>query len=409
RYDDWGALFFDANGDGRPDLYVASGGYHLAPTSPLLQDRLYVNAGGGRYARDTLALPAMLGSTAAVRAGDFNGDGRLDLFVGGRLTPRDYPHPARSYILRNDGGRFTDVTAEVAPELAGPVGMITDAVWIDFDGDRRLDLVTAGEWMPITFYRNDGHRFVNVTTATRLPPTRGWWYSLAVGDFDGDGRPDLVAGNLGLNAGLSTSKESPLGIYAGDFTGNRTTSVVLTQKVNGVEHSLGGMVPLGREIYTLSLRYPTYGSFADAPLRQLFGVSQLESALHYETDTFASVYLHNDGQGAFSLSPLPNLAQIAPIRSIVVEDVDRDGHLDLVVAGNLYEFEPNTVRADAGNGLWLRGDGLGHFAPVRPVESGFLAPKNVSGLARIRTASGESFIIANTGDTLQTFALRVAR
>ena len=408
-YDDWGALFFDANGDGRPDLYVASGGYHLAPTSSLLQDRLYRNLGDGRFVRDTLALPPMLTSTATVRAGDFNGDGRIDLFVGGRLTPRDYPNPARSYILRNDGGRFTDVTGEVAPELARPVGMITDAVWIDFDGDRHLDLVTTGEWMPITFYRNDGRRFVDVTSATHLPPTRGWWYSLASGDFDGDGRPDLVAGNLGLNAGFATSKESPLGVYAGDFTNNRTTSVVMTQKVNGVEHSLGGMVPLGREIYTLSLRYPTYGSFADAPLRQLFGASQLDKALHYEVDTFASVYLHNDGKGAFSLSPLPKLAQIAPIRSLLVEDVDRDSHLDLIVAGNQYEFEPNTPRADAGNGLWLRGDGRGHFTPVPPVESGFLAPKNVSGLARIKTARGQALLVANTGDTLQTFALGAAR
>jgi hypothetical protein len=287
--------------------------------------------------------------------------------------------------------------------------MITDAAWLDVDGDGRLDLVTVGEWMPITFYRNDGRRLADVTSATRLPATRGWWYSLGVGDFDGDGRPDLVAGNLGLNAGFATSKESPLGIYAGDFTGNRTTGVVLTQKVNGVEQSLGGMVPLGREIYTLSLRYPTYGSFADAPLRQLFGASQLDKALHYETDTFASVYLHNEGQGAFSLSPLPKLAQISPIRSIVVEDVDRDGHPDLIVAGNQYEFEPNTLRADAGNGLWLRGDGRGHFTPVPPIESGLLAPKNVSGLARIGTASGYSLLIANTGDTLQTFAWRAAR
>jgi len=134
-YDDWGALFFDANGDGLLDLYVASGGYQLAPNSPLLQDRLYINQGGGRFKRDTQALPTMLTSTATVRAGDFNGDGRPDLFVGGRLTPRNYPYPARSYVLRNDGGHFTDVTEEVAPELVHPGGMITDAVWIDFDGD----------------------------------------------------------------------------------------------------------------------------------------------------------------------------------------------------------------------------------------------------------------------------------
>lgn len=406
-YDDWGAEFFDANGDGRLDLYVTSGGYQLAPTSSLLQDRLYINqGGGGRFARDAAALPSMLTSTAAVRAGDFNGDGRPDLFVGGRLTPRNYPYPTRSYILRNDGQRFTDVTEEFAPELVRPGGMITDAVWIDFDGDGRLDLVTAGEWMPIQFYRNDGKRLLNVTQSTQLPPLRGWWYSLAAGDFDNDGHPDLVAGNLGLNYAYKTSKESKFGVYANRFTGNRTTDVVLTHEVGGKEYPLAGMVPLGREIYTTSVRFPTYGSFAQASIPQLFSATQLRQSLHYEADTFASVYLHNDGGGTFSSSALPNLAQIAPIKAIIARDLDGDGHLDLLVAGNLYDVEPNTPRADAGNGLWLRGDGRGHFIPVPASESGFLAPLNVAGLALINTPTGKAVLVANTGDSLQAFTIR---
>jgi len=405
-YDDWGALFFDANGDGLLDLYVASGGYQLAPNSPLLQDRLYINQGGGRFKRDAQALPTMLTSTATVRAGDFNGDGRQDLFVGGRLTPRNYPYPARSYILRNDGGHFTDVTEEVAPELVHPGGMITDAVWIDFDGDGRLDLVTAGEWMPIQFYRNDGKRLRDVTQSTRLPPMRGWWYSLAVGDFDNDGRPDLIAGNLGLNYTYTTSKESRFGIYANSFTGNQTTDIVLTQEMNGTEYPLAGLAQLGEAIYTLGLRFPTYGSFAEASVRQLFSPGQLQQAVHYQTDTFASLYLHNDGGGTFSASPLPNLAQIAPIKGIIAHDVDGDGHLDLIVGGNLYDAEPNTPRADAGNGLWLKGDGKGHFTPVPPRQSGFLAPLNVSGLTLITTPSGKAVIVANSGDSLQAFSIR---
>ena len=406
QYEDWGATFFDANGDGLPDLYVASGGYQLAPGSPLLQDRLYINKGGGKFMRDTRALPTMLTSKATVRVGDFNGDGRPDLFVGGRVTPRSYPYPTRSYVLRNDGDHFTDVTEEVAPELSHPGGMITDAAWIDFDGDGRLDLVTVGEWMPIQFYRNDGKRFRNVTESTHLPPMRGWWYSLAVGDFDHDGRPDLIVGNLGLNYTYTTSKESRFGIYAGDFTGNRTTEIVLTQELKGTEYPLFGMVPLGREIYQLASQFPTYGSFADASVRQLFSPAQLQRAVHYQTDTFASVYLHNDGGGTFSASALPNLAQIAPIKSIIARDVDGDGNIDLIVAGNLYDAEPNTPRADAGNGLWLKGDGHGHFKPVPPSESGFLAPLNVAGLALIKTPTGNAVLIANTGDSLQAFAIR---
>jgi hypothetical protein len=405
-YDDWSAVFFDANGDGLPDLYVASGGYQLSPTSPLLQDRLYINKGGGKFVKDPTALPPMLTSKGVVRVGDFNGDGRPDLFVGGRLTPRGYPAPTRSYVLRNDGGHFTDVTEQVAPELVNPGGMITDAVWVDFDGDGRLDLVTAGEWMPLHFYHNDGQRLRDVTASTHLPPLRGWWYSLAAADVDHDGRPDLIAGNLGLNYSYTTSKDSLFGVYAGDFTGSRKMDIVLTQQIDGTEYPIAGYSPLGREIYTLGIKYPTYGSFADASIRQLFTPAQLADALHYQVDTFASMYLHNDGNGRFSATRLPNRAQIAPIRSIIARDIDGDGKLDLVVAGNQFDAEPNTPRADAGNGLWLRGDGKGHFTPVSSRESGFLAPLDVSGLALIRTAAGYSILVANTGDSLQTFAIQ---
>jgi enediyne biosynthesis protein E4 len=404
-YEDWGALLFDANGDSLVDLYVASGGYQLAPGSPLLQDRLYINQGGGKFARDARAMPAMLTSTAAVRAGDFTGDGRPDLFVGGRLTPRSYPSPTRSYLLRNEGGRFVDVTEDVAPELVNPGGMITDAVWIDFDGDGRLDLVTAGEWMPLQFYRNEGGRFRNVTRSTGLPPSRGWWFSLATGDFDKDGRPDLVAGNLGLNYSYKTSRDSTFGVYASDFTGNRTTDVILTQQLDGKEQTLGGMVPLGRELYQLALRYPTYASFAQASVTDIFNANQLKRAVHFQTDTFASVYLHNEGGGKFTMSALPSLAQIAPIKGIVAHDVDGDTNLDLIVAGNLYDAEANTPPADAGHGLWLRGDGQGHFRPVPPVESGLLAPKNVAGLALLDTPAGKTVLVANTGDSLQAFVI----
>jgi hypothetical protein len=412
-YEDWGALFFDANGDGRPDLYVASGGYQLAPSSPKLQDRLYMNQGQGRFTRAPQALPTMITSTATVRAGDFDGDGRLDLFVGGRLMPRSYPFPTRSYLLRNepspDGSgqpHFTDVTAQMAPELVQPGGMITDAAWVDYDGDGRLDLVTAGEWMPIRFLHNEGPRLRDATAQMQLPPMRGWWSRLAVADFDHDGHPDIVAGNLGLNYTYTTSRDSTFGVYAADFTGRGTTDVVLTRKTGQIEVPLAGMAPLGHEVYTTALKFPTYGSFADATMEQLFGAAPLQKALHYQADTFASVVLRNDGKGGFSVSPLPMMAQIAPIRAIVVRDVDGDGNLDLIVAGNLYDAEPNTPRADAGNGLWLKGDGRGHFIPVSPRESGFLAPLNVTGMVLYGTSTGVGMVIANAGDSLQAYTLR---
>ncbi|HEV8382623.1 MAG TPA: VCBS repeat-containing protein [Gemmatimonadales bacterium] len=404
-YEDWGAVFFDANGDGRPDLDVASCGYQHTPVSRLLQDRLYINQGGGRFARDSQALPAMLTCTASVAAGDFNSDGRLDLFVGGRLTPRSYPYPARSYLLRNDGGHFTDVTSELAPELAQPSGMVTAAVWVDYDGDGRLDLVTAGEWMPLQVFKNEGNRFRNVSASVGMGGTRGWWWSLAAADFNHDGRPDLVAGNVGLNFMYTTSPQSPFGVYAGDFTGEQGTDIVLTQQTAGKEYPFFGRARLGPPIYPIALRFPRYSTFAAATVDQLFGTARLQRALHYQTDTFASIYLQNNGDGTFTRTPLPNLAQISPIRGILAHDVDGDGNLDLIIAGNLFDTEPNTTPPDAGNGLWLRGDGHGHFTPVTPFASGFLATRDVSGLALMKTPAGSAVLVANTGDSLQAFTL----
>ncbi len=402
--DDWGALFFDANGDGRPDLYLASGGYRIPAPHDLYQDRLYINQGQGRFVRDPTALPPMLTPKAAVVACDFTGDGKPDLFVGGRLTPRRYPFPTRSYILRNDGGRFTDVTREMAPDLLQPGGMVTAAVCLDFDGDGRKDLVTAGEWMPIQFYRNDGAHLRNVTSTMRLPPLRGWWNALAAGDFDHAGRMDLVAGNLGLNSGYTTGRDSSFGVYAADFGEHGVTDVILTQTLDGTEYPYYGLALLGGAISQLAVRYPTFEAFANASVQQIFG-PRLQSALHYQADTFTSMWLHADASGGFTPRPLPPLAQISPIRCILADDVDGDGNLDLIVAGNLYETEPNTARADAGKGLWLRGDGRGHFTPVPASQSGFLAPLDVRSCALIHTPTGKAVVVANNDGPVQLFAL----
>ncbi|HET7189252.1 MAG TPA: VCBS repeat-containing protein, partial [Gemmatimonadaceae bacterium] len=203
----------------------------------------------------------------------------------------------------------------------------------------------------------------------------------------------------------TTSRDSAFGVYAGDFTGNGATDIVLTQTIAGTEYPIAGMAPLGRELYTLALKFPTYGTFADATMEQLFGAARLQKALHYQADTFASAFLHNDGKGGFTMASLPTAAQIAPIKGMLAHDVDGDGHLDLIVAGNLYDTEPNTPRADAGNGLWLRGDGRGHFTPVSPRESGFLAPLNASGLALVKMRTGVGVLVANAGDSLQAFVV----
>jgi hypothetical protein len=260
--------------------------------------------------------------------------------------------------------------------------------------------------MPVEFYRNDGTRLGNVTQSTGLPPMRGWWFSLAVGDFDRDGRQDLVAGNLGLNYAYATSAASKFGIYAGDFTGERKTEVVLTQQLDGKEYPHAGIAQLADAMYTLGIRFPTFGSFANTTMAEAFGEAALKRALHYQADTFASMYLHNDGGGKFTAAVLPNLGQIAPIKAMLAQDVDGDGNLDLIIAGNMYDAEPNTPRADAGNGLWLKGDGRGHFVPVPPWQSGLVAPADATGLAIVKMAGGRALVVANSGDSLQVFMLR---
>lgn len=402
EFEDTSALFFDANGDGLLDLYVTSGGYHLSPASQLLQDRLYINHGDGRFIRDNRALPQMITSTATVKAGDFTGDGQLDLFVGGRFTPRNYPAPVRSYLLRNDGGVFTDITDEVAPEFLDG-GMITDATWIDYNDDGKLDLVTVGEWLPIQFYENNGNQLQNNTDLMGLPPTRGWWFSIEKADLNNNGKEDLIVGNLGLNFSYTTSEESKFGMYAADFSGNRITDLIFTKEIEGVEYPFHSFAKIGREISSLTFQFKTFESFAGTPIRQVFTSNSINAALHFQTDTFASVILENEGNGNFSLKELPVMAQISPVNSILTHDFDGDGHLDLLLAGNLYHTEPTIPRADAGNGLLLKGDGQGHLKSVPIMESGFYAPLDVKNLALIKTATGFMVLVANNSDSLQVY------
>jgi hypothetical protein len=226
-----------------------------------------------------------------------------------------------------------------------------------------------------------------------------------VGDFNHDGRPDLVAGNLGLNFMYRTSPESRFGAYAGDFTGDRGTDIVLTQEIGGTEYPFFSLAKLGPTIYPLTMLFHSYAQFSTASIPRMFSPKQLQQAIHYQADTFASLYLQNDG-GGFTASPLPTMAQISPIRGIIPFDVDGDGNLDLLVAGNLHDTEANTPPADAGNGLWLKGDGRGHFTAVLPATSGFWAPGNVTGLALVNTPAGKVVLVANNGDSLQTLAVK---
>lgn len=401
-FEDTFAVFFDANNNGHLDLYVASGGYHLSPGSSMLQDRLYINMGDGRFLKDENILPRMLTSTSVVKPYDYTGNGRMDLFVGGGFIPGNYPEPARSYLLRNENGRFVDVTNQLAPELREP-GMITDAIWMDFSGNGRTDLVTAGVWLPIQFYENTGDGFSNVTDRMGLPPSRGWWFSLNMGDLNGNGHLDLIAGNLGLNHTFQTSEEKKFGVIAADFSKNMTTDIIFTIEQDGVKAPFFSLAHLSRGIPQLMDRYPGFKAFAQASLHEIFPRDELNDALSYQADTFSNMILFNNGNGSFRMQPMPEEAQVSPIKSIIIEDIDGDGNPDILVAGNLHKTHPDIPRMDAGNGIWLKNDGSGNFHPVSPNQSGFIASLDVRDLAIIQTAKGKALLVANNSGPLQVY------
>jgi hypothetical protein len=408
--EDVGAVFFDANGDGRPDLYVVSGGNEFSEGAAALQDRLYLNDGRGHFKAALGAVPSEFNSGSRVVAADYDGDGAIDLFVGGRVVPGHYGIDPTSMLLHNDGrGHFTDVTAKLAPELAH-VGMVTDAVWRDVDRDGRLDLVVVGEWMPITVFRNMGGGKLARMAVRGLEKSNGWWNRIVATDVDGDGRVDFVVGNLGLNGRLHASPTEPATMYVKDFDGNGFAEQIISMYNGGVSYPLPLRDDLIKAIPSLKARYLNYKDYARQTITDIFPPKDLADALLKTVYTFATSVAHNNGDGSFTLTPLPDAAQLAPVYGILATDADRDGKPDLLLAGNFDGFKPEIGRMSASYGLMLRGDGKGGYTPLRALESGLVVPGQTRDIQRVRTADGELIVVARNNDRPLVFrAARPAR
>ncbi len=387
-HEDTDALFFDADRDDDLDLYVVSGGNEFPAGDEYYQDRLYFNDGEGHFYKSADALPALKSSGGVVRAGDFDGDGDLDLFIGGRQLPGQYPRSGRSYLLENVNGKFKDVTADHSKELEYP-GMVTDALWSDYDGDGIKDLILVGEWMPVVIFRNNMGKLTKSGGDSTLDNSNGWWFSIAEGDVNRDGRMDYILGNLGENYQYKAIPDAPFSLFSNDFDNNGSLDIVLGYYENDTLYPVHNRENTLMQIPGLGNRFKDYNSFGLATLEEIYGADNLKASDLLEVKTFSNSILINSGTG-FKLVKLPQFAQISPVFGIIYEDFDEDGLDDLIIAGNLYNTEMETPRNDAGKGLFLKGDGKGEFQVIRGYDSGLFIPGDVKKLKALQLGEGPS-------------------
>ncbi len=402
--EDVAAAFFDADKDGDMDLYVASGGIEVSEGDPTLQDRLYLNDGKGHFTKNTNALPQLFSVKSCVKPADIDGDGDLDLFIGGRVVPGKYPAPARSYLLINDGkGVFTEEITQRAPELK-EAGLITDAVWIDMNQDKQPDLVVSGEWMPVSVFINDKGSFRNSTATYNAAQLTGWWSKLDTADLDGDGDADLIAGNTGTNTQFKVSEKEPMTLTWKDFDGNGSIDPILCYFIKGISYPAASRDDLTEQLPLLKKKYLEYKEYADARLEDIFTSEQLKDAQTLKAGTMQSGYYENQGTKGLVWHALPAEAQQAPIHGIAVADFNKDGKADILLAGNNTWSRIKFGRYTANHGVLLAGDGKGNFTYVPQYQSGLKLRGNVRSMVLLPVA-GKPAVLAGFNDA-QTVLIR---
>lgn len=399
-YEDVSATFFDADNDGDQDLYVVSGSYEFDSNSQLLQDRLYVNEGDSNFNRSESKLPPIYTAGSVVKASDFDQDGDIDLFIGSRVIPGKYPYAPTSYLLINKDGSFIDKTEDLAPDLKN-IGMVTSAEWNDIDSDNDLDLVVTGEWMGIEVFSNDKGILSRKEMYNDLSSTKGWWNKILVVDIDKDGDKDIIAGNLGLNFKHKASKEKPFHVYTNDFDNNGTEDIMLVKYYKSKQVPVRGKHCTAEQIPYLKERIKTYNDFANSDIQEILGET-FQSAIHYQATEFRSGIFVNNNVG-FEFTPFPSEVQMSPINSILYEDFDGDQIKDLLMAGNNYHTEVETTRADAGIGVYLKGNSKKEFKPVKNVETGFYADKDVRNMLLITSRKKKKVIVINNNSKHQLY------
>lgn len=396
-YEDSDAVFFDADGDNDLDLFVTSGSNEEPFGAEVYQPRLYINDGKANFTRSK-NIPDIRTSAGCVVAFDVDGDKDLDLIIGGKVTPGAYPTIPESYILINDKGIFRDGTAQIAPDFKN-IGMVYSIVVGDLDGDKQAEIVIAGEWMPITVFKKKANSYFNATKDFGLENTNGWWNTVVLLDADNDGDLDIVGGNLGLNTRIKASKDKPVVIYAKDFDGNGSIDPIMAFSYNNEYRPYVQRDNLSKQVRSIKNKFPRYKAYSNANMKDLFG-SDLEKAQKYEAYCMASSYFENQ-KGKFKRSDLPIYAQFSPVKCIIVNDFNKDGFQDLLLAGNDSGAETETGVYDACSGLILQGDGKGHFKSVISKESGIWFDKEARDMALIKLGDKNEIICTNNNGPVQ--------
>lgn len=402
--EDLGAAFFDVDNDGDQDLYVVSGGNEYDKGDNNYKDRLYINDGKGVFRKDN-SFQSNSVSGSSITVADYDSDGDIDVFVGGRQIPGFYGYDASSTLYINTGGKLKIDTTTT--ELFENLGMVTDAIWTDYDQDNDLDLFVVGEWMPLTIFQNEGGVLSKYDSNEGLINSNGWWNKITAADIDGDGDEDYIAGNLGLNIKFKASKEEPFKLFTKDFDGNGTHDVYLGYyDQDGTLYPVRGRQCSSEQMPFIKEKFENYEAFAVASIDEILE-NKMEGAALKEVQLFESVWIENQGNGNFKINKLPNKAQIAPIYTILPDDYDNDGDIDLFVAGNYHNREVETTRSDAGTGLILINDGNGHFTPLSTRESGIYASLDVRDAVLVEAGSNKRkiIIIANNNAPAQVFGL----
>lgn len=396
------AAAFDADGDKDTDLYLVRGGSEVSQGNPVLSDRLLINNGSGEFS-ESESLPPTSNNGSCVAPGDFDNDGDTDLFVGSISVPGAYGLSPRQLLLENDGsGNFTDVTEKRMKRFV-KAGMVTDAIWADYDSDGDPDLILAGEWMKITILENNDGNFTDGTAKAGLGETSGWWYSLHAADIDRDGDIDLIGGNHGLNSILKPSENEPVEMYLNDFDANGTLDQVLCSYQDGTSYPVASLEQLNRQMPGFKEQFSDYSDFAEKSTRNIFGRAALSKAIRKNATLFESCLFINKGDGTFEKVRLPMAAQFSPVRDIVTTDLNKDGHTDIIVAGNDFTVKPSYGRQDASFGWIMLNDGSNGFSTLMPAESGFRVTGDARKLRTIRIAGSQYIVVGVNNSNLQIF------